>query len=316
MPLFLREALWMRIRSPSENCAIKVSVGGINAITGGKCDEKPPNGEQDYVVGGRQGWLDGFATAPGVVRQYVAIKPGHRDTIEEQLSDTANGRIQIDVYPSLVGTFHHGQPQDLALALYKSPRQLDIKPGEQLRMTSAEFIKTLGDVVKHVTAAPVLDVLYRDSFQVTVKTLPGKLIPITIEVGFDTVDDLRLRVQDNEDVPPDQQRLIFGGEELVDGRTLSSYGIEHDSLVYFVLRLPGRGPIRFEDPDGGRMGIAAAGKIQQKIEEDTDLPLVYDDENPHRVYIHTVSTAAWELITGVVCPVTPIAWYYKFYEYP
>ena len=73
------------------------------------------------------------------------------------------------------------------------------------------------------------------------------------------------------------------------------------------------------------MGIAAGGKITQKIYEDTNSPLVYDVENPSRAFVHTVSTAAWEvrrfyvigeflfmslstqLITGVVCPMTPKA---------
>ncbi|KAJ7846371.1 hypothetical protein B0H14DRAFT_3454455 [Mycena olivaceomarginata] len=56
-------------------CAIKISVGGINAITGDKRDEHSPNGLQDYVVGGKQPWLDGIVnTEPGVVRQNAFYK--------------------------------------------------------------------------------------------------------------------------------------------------------------------------------------------------------------------------------------------------
>ncbi|KAH8813835.1 hypothetical protein DL96DRAFT_505647 [Flagelloscypha sp. PMI_526] len=68
MPLFQREAMWIRIYG--DTCAIKISVGGINAITGHKQDEEPPKGIQDYVVGGRQPWLDGIAVESGVVRQF------------------------------------------------------------------------------------------------------------------------------------------------------------------------------------------------------------------------------------------------------
>ncbi|KAJ7845700.1 hypothetical protein B0H14DRAFT_2584529 [Mycena olivaceomarginata] len=102
------------------------SAAGINAITGGKRDEKPPNGLQDYVVGGKQPWLDGIVTEPGVVQQFVAMKLGYRYTVEEQLSDTMMGGIQIDVFPSIVGfaTFYHGSSQrKLELALDKSPEQ-------------------------------------------------------------------------------------------------------------------------------------------------------------------------------------------------
>jgi hypothetical protein len=65
------------------------------------------------------------------------MKLGHGYTIEEQLSDTTNGGIQIDVFPSLVGvaTFQHSQKQ-LDLTLDKSPQQLNIRRSEQITMTS------------------------------------------------------------------------------------------------------------------------------------------------------------------------------------
>ncbi|KAH8802011.1 hypothetical protein DL96DRAFT_1475918, partial [Flagelloscypha sp. PMI_526] len=116
-------------------CAIKISVGGINAITGYGQNQETPNGLQDYVVGGRQPWLDGIATQPGVIRQFVAMKLGHRYTIEEQLSNTANGGIQVDVFPSLeeVVVFEcHGYQ----LPLDKSPQDLNINRGETISMTS------------------------------------------------------------------------------------------------------------------------------------------------------------------------------------
>jgi hypothetical protein len=54
------------------------------------------------------------------------MKLGYRYTVEEQLSDTMMGGIQIDVFPSIVGfaTFYHGSSQrKLELALDKSPEQ-------------------------------------------------------------------------------------------------------------------------------------------------------------------------------------------------
>jgi hypothetical protein len=114
IPMRQGEALWLGFDGATwRPNAVKVGVGQINAISGGRWDRHLRDAPQDYLVCPDQPWLDGINAGDGFIRQFVAMPLGLGYTVEAQISGREEfGGIQVLLFEPKPGRFPDRPPAE------------------------------------------------------------------------------------------------------------------------------------------------------------------------------------------------------------
>jgi ubiquitin-large subunit ribosomal protein L40e len=117
----------------------------------------------------------------------------------------------------------------------------------------------LPSLLRPLSYEPLSLVHIRGGMQVTVKTMSGNSLSVDVSPN-ESIESLKQKIEQKEGfgilsaatalssslltfpcvgIPPDQQRLVFGGRQLEGSKTISDYKIEDAATLNLVLRLRG-----------------------------------------------------------------------------
>ncbi|KAI3555137.1 integral membrane protein [Colletotrichum abscissum] len=317
-PMYQREAMWVNF-SAQAPFAIKIYVGGVNAVSGLPMTENEKTLEkrvrmlnsgkqiQDYMVVPDQNWLDGIVSEDGKIRQFVAQPKGSGFSVEAQVTGEENiGGIQIEVIP-----IKKNLPTEFDVR-YENKEHKVVTRTFNVAEKGLNGESTWLDVKK----------LIRDEFDIAVDQ--QRLSDHGNRSGF---DKYRIDFSDNTKLgdtyfPPNFSTVSVVHDTPMRGRMRMMGGLKS-------MAAPGGGPemmmcaasvsspMAAPPPAVEEMGLAAGGLITQTIEEDKYPADVWDAEASVMLNLQILSIESFCAVTGQPAPDTPVnAQSYANHGYP
>ena len=282
-PMYQREAMWMSFTA-SQNVAIKVASGKINAVSGEawnielqppkKNDKGEEESPQDYMISPGQPWLDGFNAGKEQIKQFVAMPLGQGYTVEGQVTGEEKvGGLQVIAYPI----------------------KEEFKPKWNIQTGPRNPLETY-------------------TFGGT-----GSYQPYLGEIEYKTSGGLMLL---NDHVNEVGISMDWNCNDATPASCYASNltkSAPKGAIRPRSMNFMAQGSLRSEpvQPQAAEMGLAAGGKMEQKIYVDSQGVHVWDQSKPEKVFIHIVNSEMYKQITGEDPPKSPItAKEYAKYGYP
>lgn len=271
---------------------VRPYIGGVNAISGKKVQEQS----------------SGVSLADPEVQVKTRVEGGEFETCDISPPSAEQDYILADASAKDVSV----RPQWLdGIAL--SPgrvKQFVAVPfgsGESVEAQKTGKDSTGGIQLEIIPSLPLSRLRRHLGQKITIYTTTlasNILAPVQLDAGalvWDYVYALSLR----DGIPINQIRCVFERKHLEPFGRLSHYGITDQSTIVVILKLRGGGGD--EPPNPKRMTIGAGGAISQNIKRDSQDPAIWDPSRAIRLNIQILNSLAFEEVTGLIAPPTPIS---------